>query len=344
MTISSYDFNVYKVYKGLEDIEGQGAECLECIYPELRHFDLPNPRSLRQLDGDKVPLIPESDPTSAPTLLPTVSVSSEPSSDPTNHISSAPSITTSPPTVDITNTPSAKPSIVQSDDDVEQIDGSGETDDAGETDDVDSTESTEDIDDAEKTDDTEDAGDTDDIDDIEDTEHTEDTDDTDDTDDVEDTEHTEDTEDTEDTEGTEDSEDSGNAGEETVGRTTTTPCSSSNNGSFFISETDGVVNNIINYKYQMELAKDSANISTEVLPVLEKALLDKILPNLFIDECGSRRLFEEYQRNHMRRLSIVGASSKPVDVESSDGKNFYNFGQYIDFSYSFFIFIFFYFF
>jgi hypothetical protein len=71
----------------------------------------------------------------------------------------------------------------------------------------------------------------------------------------------------------------------------------------------------------LETIKGKASITQEILPVMEKNLLDAILPSVFRDSCiNSRRLMERDTHNR-RRLSMIGASAKPDDTISTDGKN-----------------------
>jgi hypothetical protein len=96
-------------------------------------------------------------------------------------------------------------------------------------------------------------------------------------------------------------------------------CVSDENGDFLIPSQVTTSEKVITYKYRMDTQKDGANITSEVIPFLEKKLLDSILPNLFHDQCSSRR--KMYQRmQHERRLNIIGASSRPADTISTSGK------------------------
>ena len=95
-------------------------------------------------------------------------------------------------------------------------------------------------------------------------------------------------------------------------------CEPDQNGDFLIPSKGAIESVIVGYKYQMEMGKNSANITAEVIPDVEKAILDAILPELF-DVCNTRRLIEsEFQWE--RKLAVLGASSKPVDTISTVGK------------------------
>jgi hypothetical protein len=61
----------------------------------------------------------------------------------------------------------------------------------------------------------------------------------------------------------------------------------------------------IEFKYELEYKPESS--IDEVLPALERAILDKVLPTLFGGECEMRQL--------RRRLQAVGASINPSDIE-----------------------------
>ena len=97
-------------------------------------------------------------------------------------------------------------------------------------------------------------------------------------------------------------------------------CVTDDNGDFTIPIEAGTVTaNIVDYKYKMNTVKNSTNITDEILPSFEKALLDSILPILFEGQCTGRRAIQEYSHGS-RRLSIIGASTKPADTISTSGK------------------------
>lgn len=100
-------------------------------------------------------------------------------------------------------------------------------------------------------------------------------------------------------------------------------CESDAKGDYFLTSSQSNLasnsNNMIQYKYRLETQKDGADISSEVLPFLEKALLDSIIPDLFSGHCNSSRSLKKYFHSS-RKLSIVGASTKPVDLIAEDGK------------------------
>ncbi len=106
----------------------------------------------------------------------------------------------------------------------------------------------------------------------------------------------------------------------TTGEHKGTGCESDENGDYSMTSLSDTSNSyVILYKYNLETQKNGANIAKEVLPFLEKALLDFILPDLFIDQCNPIRSLRQ-NSDYSRRLSIVGASSKPLDIISTEGK------------------------
>lgn len=72
----------------------------------------------------------------------------------------------------------------------------------------------------------------------------------------------------------------------------------------------------VDYKYNIITDPGSANLETEILPVLEKKLLEFILPDLFQCESDIRRL-SWHSKNIRRKLQLVGASSSPPDLVST---------------------------
>lgn len=71
----------------------------------------------------------------------------------------------------------------------------------------------------------------------------------------------------------------------------------------------------VDYKYKIITDPGSANLQTEVLPVLEKKILETILPDIFQCETGARHLSLNL-RNSRRKLALLGASANPPDLVS----------------------------
>ncbi len=77
----------------------------------------------------------------------------------------------------------------------------------------------------------------------------------------------------------------------------------------------------VNYKYSVLTDPFfSEDIAGEVLPFLEKAVLNSILPDIFGSFCNDRRVLQTKLRNRSRRLAITGASTFPADVISINGE------------------------
>lgn len=74
----------------------------------------------------------------------------------------------------------------------------------------------------------------------------------------------------------------------------------------------------VSYKYK--IVSSGADLETEILPPLEKKLLEMLLPSVFSCEENGRSLYD----SQSRRLSMVGASSKPNDVVSTTGECFFH--------------------
>jgi hypothetical protein len=73
----------------------------------------------------------------------------------------------------------------------------------------------------------------------------------------------------------------------------------------------------INFSYQLEAStEEEVFIEIEVLPVLEQAIVDSILPEVFSDDCGSERRKLRVDR----RLAVAGVSKNPPDMILEDGK------------------------
>ena len=74
---------------------------------------------------------------------------------------------------------------------------------------------------------------------------------------------------------------------------------------------------LIEFTYELETTQgDQSYVESQVLPVLEQAMVDSILPVIFA-QCGSRRSLRVE-----RRLQVVGVSKNPPDLilPSSQGK------------------------
>lgn len=96
-------------------------------------------------------------------------------------------------------------------------------------------------------------------------------------------------------------------------------CVSNEKGDFFVS-TSYTEDTQVNFTYEI-VTDGVSDLSSEVLPVLEKAILDSILPVIFGDSCSGRRLEKNNLRQPTsRRLNLLGASASPPDTVSDRGK------------------------
>jgi hypothetical protein len=96
-------------------------------------------------------------------------------------------------------------------------------------------------------------------------------------------------------------------------------CVSNDKGDFFVSSSY-TEDTQVNFTYEI-VTDGVTDLSTEVLPVLEKAILDSILPVMFGDACSGRRLEKNNLRQSTRRrLNLLGASASPPDTVSDRGK------------------------
>ena len=73
----------------------------------------------------------------------------------------------------------------------------------------------------------------------------------------------------------------------------------------------------VSYKYK--IVSSGADLETEILPPLEKKLLEMLLPSVFSCEQNGRSLYDSQNR----KLSMIGASSKPNDIVSETGEYFF---------------------
>lgn len=98
-------------------------------------------------------------------------------------------------------------------------------------------------------------------------------------------------------------------------------CVSNDKGDFFVSNSY-TEETQVNFTYEI-VTDGASNLSTEVLPVLEKAILDSILPVMFDGTCSRRHLEKSNLRqSKSRRLNLIGASASPPDTISERGELF----------------------
>lgn len=97
-------------------------------------------------------------------------------------------------------------------------------------------------------------------------------------------------------------------------------CVSDVDGDFFIASSFIVDFSQVDFAYEIVSDPDVADLSTEVLPVLEKAIIDSILPEIFGTVCSERRLETNNLRSANRR-GLIGASASPPDIVSGKSKS-----------------------
>jgi hypothetical protein len=91
----------------------------------------------------------------------------------------------------------------------------------------------------------------------------------------------------------------------------------SNDGVY--GDIDGVATTI-GYAYELESNTTEVLIELEVLPELERAIIDSLLSEVFAEECGSERRHLRVDRR-LQNL-IFGISKNPDDLILDDGKYF----------------------
>jgi hypothetical protein len=99
-------------------------------------------------------------------------------------------------------------------------------------------------------------------------------------------------------------------------------CKPNDDGSYGTIDGNDITEHSINYKYRM-VALNVVDVSKDILPDLENKLLNALLEDLFPSQCSDRRLLLDQQSalRQNRQLSIVGASSSPIDLVSSTGRS-----------------------
>jgi len=92
-------------------------------------------------------------------------------------------------------------------------------------------------------------------------------------------------------------------------------CSSDENGDFNIDAIGSATLTVVDYKYEIVIDPTLAKLRVDIMPFLEKAILDSILPDIF--QCDDNRLLSTILRNGVGIPAFVGASARPTDVVSS---------------------------
>jgi len=96
------------------------------------------------------------------------------------------------------------------------------------------------------------------------------------------------------------------------------PCTTSDGTFGTISDTS-LMTVPISYFYEIETVTgtNQSIIDSEILPILEKAIVDDILQEIFPDRCGSTAIGKRKFRVQ-RRLEVIGLSMYPPDFITSD--------------------------
>ena len=92
------------------------------------------------------------------------------------------------------------------------------------------------------------------------------------------------------------------------------PICSSSDGIF--GAVDDASDLVVGFSYELEVSgadQSDDSIQENIMPSLEKAIVDSILPTLFADQCGSTRRLRV-----SRRLEVVGISKYPDDYIYDD--------------------------
>eukprot|EP00978_Attheya_sp_CCMP212_P019630 scaffold55259_cov58-Attheya_sp.AAC.1 len=100
-------------------------------------------------------------------------------------------------------------------------------------------------------------------------------------------------------------------------------CTSDETGSFGVSTGNAIQ---ITYNYEIETSTTDTNKLVDfIIPALEKAVSDKLVPLFFggLNECGSNgeRMLQQEQQHLQRRLRLVGLSGNPPDSEIDGGES-----------------------
>eukprot|EP00979_Chaetoceros_neogracilis_P015608 scaffold6248_cov251-Chaetoceros_neogracile.AAC.2 len=94
----------------------------------------------------------------------------------------------------------------------------------------------------------------------------------------------------------------------------TVDCSIDANGDMNVSSAAN--KDFVDYKYKIVTQTNGADLTSEILPILEEKLLEKILPSIFQCSTNTRALTDATSHTS-RRLALLGASSNPPDKVSS---------------------------
>lgn len=90
-------------------------------------------------------------------------------------------------------------------------------------------------------------------------------------------------------------------------------CASNETGFFgFFSNT----NVTIPYYYEIEYLAENPDLNADILPMVERAVSDAVLPVLFASRCGTNSGRRELSLRHGRKLYVNGVSALPPDEVS----------------------------
>ncbi len=99
----------------------------------------------------------------------------------------------------------------------------------------------------------------------------------------------------------------------------TNPCIFDEDGNFNAYATANTVQTDLDYKYKIETLSGFASLEDEVVPYVEKMILQMLVPKIF--DCENVRSLSSGLRHGNRRLALAGASSSPNDVISDTGES-----------------------
>ena len=97
-------------------------------------------------------------------------------------------------------------------------------------------------------------------------------------------------------------------------------CNFDEKGNFNAYATANTEETSLDYKYKVETYSDGVSVKDEVVPFLEKMILQIIVPKIF--DCEGGRLLSSGLRHRDRRLALAGASAGPADSISEVGESY----------------------
>ncbi len=95
-------------------------------------------------------------------------------------------------------------------------------------------------------------------------------------------------------------------------------CTYDDDGNFNAVSSDFTDETLLTYKYKVETYGEGVNVENDIVPFLEKEILQMIVPEIF--DCENGQGQSRHLRRKSRRLALSGASTFPADTISDEGK------------------------